>query len=202
MRSEPVSPSLQHAQGQTKQALFALSAAPKAKLLDGDQWRTAHRKAEGARRDNYNSHWLVQEAEFRRLHPQTSSPSTPPRTDDRSGLRVQNGHTALNGEYRWNKDSSPNVVRGPPKIPDPPRQNVQCSPRDPPSSERKSLDGDRHIVTSKADPTPPSGPTSSLTTPDREPGMLSVSGKKKCSHCAKELGKYSVVLMSYQSSGT
>ncbi|KAK3862018.1 hypothetical protein Pcinc_032077 [Petrolisthes cinctipes] len=76
----------------TKQTLLALSAIPKPKLTDNESWITK-KKAETQKRD-INKHWLLQEAEQRRLEqqdrisrqkytsaappPQPSSPQTIP----------------------------------------------------------------------------------------------------------------------------
>ncbi|KAJ1531716.1 hypothetical protein ONE63_000382 [Megalurothrips usitatus] len=83
MASSPTSST--GSQQMTRQTLHALSAAPRSKIIATDTWVQAKRKPESQRnsnRDHYQ-HWLIQEAEHRRITEQqqrnaTSRKSLPP----------------------------------------------------------------------------------------------------------------------------
>lgn len=181
----------------TKQTLYALSASPKAKLVEGDQWMVARRKTDGPRHDNHNQHWLVQEAEFRRLHPQQQNGVQ--RLEERPTLLATSPSSSSRPD--WSSPSATgqwNGARLPQNLPSrtvdqqrlPAGQHLSRTPSVP--SDQWHHDLDPKSPTSQPPAKPGLGPKPLV---DRETQMLSVSGKKKCSHCGDELGRGAAMII-------
>ncbi|XP_052744468.1 LIM domain only protein 7 isoform X2 [Bicyclus anynana] len=111
----------------TRHTLQALSAAPTPKLISNSEWQ--RQPPARLKPANYNQHWLIQEAEQRRLQEQRSPARTPARY-------------------------------APPLSTTPERRTVRPEVTEP-----------------------------------REDKMLSVSGRRKCSHCGEELGRGAAMII-------
>uniref|UniRef100_T1IPJ8 LIM zinc-binding domain-containing protein n=1 Tax=Strigamia maritima TaxID=126957 RepID=T1IPJ8_STRMM len=158
---------IQQHQPMTKQTLHALSALPKAKITDGDRW-IARRKPEAARRDPsaYNQHWLIQEAEMRRISEQQNRQAKSPGRAQQRPTQVQ---TQFYDQVDSGHSGHYNMLQ----------RSVGKSPED-----------NGEVVNSS---TTNNYSHSTMNSGDSQ--MLSVSGKKKCSHCAKELGRGAAMII-------
>lgn len=188
----------------TKPNLVALSAPPKAKLMDGEEWMQRRK------RENYHQHWLVQEAEFRRLQAAQVKESEKSLVEDR--LLYQPPHSP--SKHHIIDMDSPPIQRSSPRqtngtnglgevktqehfqkpVPRPPAKPVF-------QQNSSSSTGDRRTnppLTRNVDPSPPlsllnQNPPSSPNSSDTQ--ILSVSGKKRCSHCGTELGRGAAMII-------
>lgn len=194
-------PSDYRPQQMSKQTLYALSAPPKAKIVEGEQW-LARRKPENAP-TAYNQHWVYQEAEMRRINEQqdrlrrSHSPGrkelprevkTVPSQRTSGSSHVSNGIPMSSNEHEKHfTDSvinprSQNMLHKTASVPMP-RHQV-------PAPER------RDFAETIAPPPPPKNyPNSQNIGGSSDSQMLSVSGKKKCSHCGEELGRGAAMII-------
>ncbi|XP_050354679.1 uncharacterized protein LOC126776307 isoform X3 [Nymphalis io] len=135
----------------TRHTLQALSAAPTPKLISNTDWmQTRNQKARKPANFNYNQHWLIQEAEQRRLQEQR-------------------------------------VTRAPRAPRDPPPAHLSYAN---PIIGQHLLSQERH-----GRPEPIPRPDIPRTAEPREDKMLSVSGRRKCSHCGEELGRGAAMII-------
>ncbi|XP_026735923.1 LIM domain only protein 7, partial [Trichoplusia ni] len=130
----PPSHNTQHYHPMTRHTLQALSAAPTPKLISNTDWMQARNRKPA--NYNYNQHWLIQEAEQRRLEEQLRGARPLRHPHQRDSLT----HSALHSG--------------------------------------QPADGSR-----AARPEP---------RPDK---LLSVSGRRKCSHCGEELGRGAAMII-------
>ncbi|KAJ0172397.1 hypothetical protein K1T71_012370 [Dendrolimus kikuchii] len=128
----------------TRHTLQALSAAPTPKLIASSDWMQARNRKPA--NYNYNQHWLIQEAEQRRIEEQ------------RSKMRAAQRHS-----YHQDVTSAATLHTMVPL------SNSQQQL----SQEIKRRDRDV----------------------PREEKLLSVSGRRKCSHCGEELGRGAAMII-------
>nr|CAD7439615.1 unnamed protein product [Timema bartmani] len=170
-------------QQMSRQTLQALSAAPRSRLISTDNWMQAKRKPEGQRNNNYQ-HWLVQEAEHRRItEQQQRAPRRPPPP-------IQ--------QQVWNSQLAPRQDKPlPDSIIQTLTQRVQ---------NRVGLVDNKNIPRRRLEDSPSREapvqslpPANNIPQPvaqvDNQEKMLSVSGKKKCSHCGEELGRGAAMII-------
>ncbi|KAL1493264.1 hypothetical protein ABEB36_011349 [Hypothenemus hampei] len=158
----------------TKPSLKALSAIPRNRHTNS--WIAPIPTAE---RQNCNQHWVIQEAERRRLADQsksnwkTSGKQEKPlpdsvietitqRVQNRQSLNERNHQSTLRNEQHLNNDHSPIYVNHPQTI----NHAMPSVPFSPPAIDNNFQDR-----------------------------MLSVSGKKKCSSCNNELGRGAAMII-------
>ncbi|KAL4717313.1 hypothetical protein ACJJTC_017200, partial [Scirpophaga incertulas] len=146
----------------TRHTLQALSAAPTPKLISNSEWM--QRQPRKPPSYNYHHHWLIQEAEQRRIDEQRSRMRTNQRHSyhqDMSPSALQNMLPLSTSQQHLAdlKRSRPEVTRQEPRI-DAVRSENRSEPlkTDPTRADREDKDK-----------------------------MLSVSGRRKCSHCGEEL---------------
>ncbi|XP_046752113.1 uncharacterized protein CG43427 isoform X1 [Diprion similis] len=184
-------------QQMTRQTLQALSAAPRPRIVQGDQW-VQRRKSDvprGAQDMNYQ-HWLVQEAEQRRISEQ----------NQRSPRKVQSHVTGTSVPYSM-QCASPRVQDNKP-LPDSIiqtlTQRVQNRAQEKPLPPRRRLEhsSSHEHISAQHQAQQPLQPQQQraqqqITTNSAESQekMLSVSGKKKCSHCGDELGRGAAMII-------
>ncbi|XP_070169178.1 mucin-3B isoform X3 [Polyergus mexicanus] len=181
-------------QQMSRQTLQALSAVPRPRIVQGDQW-VQRRKSDvprGAHDVNYQ-HWLIQEAEQRRINER----------NQRSPARKSQPHvtgTSVPYNAPTRMDSKPL----PDSIIQTLTQRVQNKTQEKPLSTRKrseQVHTQEHLTTvqhqspqytlqSQKTHNPPI--TSNNGNQEK---MLSVSGKKKCSHCGEELGRGAAMII-------
>ncbi|XP_020293927.1 uncharacterized protein LOC109859782 isoform X2 [Pseudomyrmex gracilis] len=183
-------------QQMSKQTLQALSAVPRPRLVQGDQW-VQRRKSDvprGAHDVNYQ-HWLIQEAEQRRINERNQ-------VMRKSQSHVTGTSVPYNALIR--ADSKPL----PDSIIQTLTQRVQNKTQDKPLSTRRRQEqihnqepcGNR-VSTVQHQPlqyTVQSQKTQNAPTASNngnQEKMLSVSGKKKCSHCGEELGRGAAMII-------
>ncbi|XP_059058703.1 uncharacterized protein LOC131852093 isoform X2 [Achroia grisella] len=157
LRPKPVANGSTPYQSMTRHTLQALSAAPTPKLISNAEWMQNRQQPQRKPANyNYNQHWLIQEAEQRRIEEQ------------RNKLRAAQRHS-------YHQDMAPA-----------PLHNMMHL-----SSSQQHLPADlKRPVRPQPRPEPrPEPPTS------REDKLLSVSGKKKCSHCGEELGRGAAMII-------
>jgi len=170
-----------------------------------------------AGRTSYNQHWLVQEAEQRRIseqqmrHQQQQSPVYENSNYVGGGIQPQVPSVPPPSQYtnhqRPPPPPAPNAASNglPKQQPSPPNENMYANlgqhPPLPPNYQREIPPGPPTSSTNMrglpgpqvpprnthADGTSPKGGSS-----DR---LLSVSGKKKCSHCGEELGRGAAMII-------
>ncbi|KAI4501224.1 hypothetical protein M0802_003597 [Mischocyttarus mexicanus] len=181
-------------QQMTRQTLQALSAAPRPRIVQGDQW-VQRRKSDvprGVHDFNYQ-HWLIQEAEQRRIHEKNQ------RSPARKSQQHVTGTSVPYAAAPTRSDSKPL----PDSIIQTLTQRVQNRAQEKPLSPRRRLEhstSQEHIplqqhsntnqqlaLQQKPQQPPPPAPSANNNTTDNQEKMLSVSGKKKCSHCGDEL---------------
>ncbi|XP_030021275.2 LIM domain only protein 7 isoform X3 [Manduca sexta] len=149
LRPKPPPPPQPSANGtyhpMTRHTLQALSAAPTNKLISSSEWmqpRTA--RLQRPANYNYNQHWLIQEAEQRRLEEQ------------RGKLRAAQRHS-----YHDAAPAHNNLLAGTLST----------------SQQQLSPEVKRSVQEARDDK------------------LLSVSGRRKCSHCGKELGRGAAMII-------
>ncbi|CAG9828592.1 unnamed protein product [Diabrotica balteata] len=129
-----------------------------------DKWHHSKSNSEGR---NYNQHWLIQEAELRRISDQQKNLVTARHpTRQRNPTRITN------------EMAQPSVQRSEPIYKD---DYIQNTFRNHPQSVNHALPTVAY--------SPPAMPKESQ---DR---ILSVSGKKKCSYCGNELGRGAAMIV-------
>nr|XP_034836007.1 LIM domain only protein 7 isoform X3 [Maniola hyperantus] len=133
-------------QHMTRHTLQALSAAPTPKLISNTEWLQTRQQPPRPKpaNFNYNQHWLIQEAEQRRLQEQRSPARVVPRYSRDMPLRAHQ----LNNTTPERRPLRPELARDVPRSAEP-----------------------------------------------REDKMLSVSGRRKCSHCGEELGRGAAMII-------
>ncbi|XP_043257760.1 trichohyalin-like isoform X3 [Colletes gigas] len=181
-------------QQMTRQTLQALSAVPRPRIVQSDQW-VQRRKSDvprGAHDLNYQ-HWLIQEAEQRRISEK----------NQRSPARKSQMHvTGTSVPYAMaptRTDSKPL----PDSIIQTLTQRVQNRAQEKPLPTRRRLEhstshehlsalqhqSPQHVLQQQKPQQPPP------MNPENQEKMLSVSGKKKCSHCGDELGRGAAMII-------
>ncbi|GAB6026331.1 hypothetical protein CHUAL_012537 [Chamberlinius hualienensis] len=194
-------------QSSTKPNAVAISAPPKAKLMDGEEWMQRRK------RENYHQHWLVQEAEFRRLQAASQNrdnePLSPPSlADDR--LKYQQPSSPSKHHVADTDISSRQLspLRQP-SVPSnglsegktPGQLQKSIAPRPPakpvfnpppaPSTDRRTS----QPLSPKVNTTPLLLTQQSSASTNSDTQILSVSGKKRCSHCGIELGRGAAMII-------
>uniref|UniRef100_A0A1B6E150 DUF4757 domain-containing protein n=2 Tax=Clastoptera arizonana TaxID=38151 RepID=A0A1B6E150_9HEMI len=127
-------------QQMSRQTIQALSAAPRSRLISNDNWMQTKRKPKPAQ-DNYNyQHWLIQEAEHRRITEQNHRQNPPP------PRRTANPqvHSQLEQNLQWSQ-TTPQYTNWQPQKPKP---NHYSSP---PKEEQQN----NHWTTQLQRPVPP-----------------------------------------------
>ncbi|XP_076178818.1 smallish isoform X4 [Ptiloglossa arizonensis] len=181
-------------QQMSRQTLQALSAVPRPRIVQSDQW-VQRRKSDvprGAHDLNYQ-HWLIQEAEQRRISEK----------NQRSPARKSQMHvTGTSVPYAMaptRTDSKPL----PDSIIQTLTQRVQNRAQEKPLPTRRRLEhstshehlsplqhqSPQHVLQQQKPQQPPP------INPENQEKMLSVSGKKKCSHCGDELGRGAAMII-------
>ncbi|XP_076280021.1 smallish isoform X1 [Lasioglossum baleicum] len=181
-------------QQMSRQTLQALSAVPRPRIVQSDQW-VQRRKSDvprGAHDLNYQ-HWLIQEAEQRRISEK----------NQRSPARKSQMHvTGTSVPYAMaptRTDSKPL----PDSIIQTLTQRVQNRVQEKPLPPRRRLEhstshehltalqhqSPQHVLQQQKPAQPPP------MNPESQEKMLSVSGKKKCSHCGDELGRGAAMII-------
>ncbi|KAK3922898.1 hypothetical protein KUF71_001557 [Frankliniella fusca] len=234
----------------TRQTLHALSAAPRSKIIATDTWVQAKRKPESQRnsnRDHYQ-HWLIQEAEHRRITEQQQRNATSRKSLPSNLSQSQNSQSKVqsaNGQPSWQYQHSqhqntmhqishqhqlplhthPPHSHGPlqtasPPVPPPPRQEkplpdaiIQTLTQRVQNRASMNENNRRHENSPARDNRPPNqtvtnninnnlsninlnhSHTNGNYAANSQEKMLSVSGKKKCSHCNEELGRGAAMII-------
>ncbi|CAL1673250.1 unnamed protein product [Lasius platythorax] len=181
-------------QQMSRQTLQALSAAPRPRIVQGDQW-VQRRKSDvprGAHDINYQ-HWLIQEAEQRRINER----------NQRSPARKSQPHvtgTSVPYNAPTRTDSKPL----PDSIIQTLTQRVQNKTQEKPLLTRRrseQVHTQEHLTTVQHQPpqytlqSQKTQHTPITSNNGNQEKMLSVSGKKKCSHCGEELGRGAAMII-------
>ncbi|GAB1866543.1 hypothetical protein CAJAP_07622 [Camponotus japonicus] len=181
-------------QQMSRQTLQALSAVPRPRIVQGDQW-VQRRKSDvprGAHDVNYQ-HWLIQEAEQRRINERNQR--SPAR---KSQPHVTGTSVPYNAPIRT--DSKPL----PDSIIQTLTQRMQNKTQEKPLSTRKrseQVHTQEHLTTVQHQSpqytlqSQKTQHTSITSNNGNQEKMLSVSGKKKCSHCGEELGRGAAMII-------
>ncbi|CAH1635908.1 unnamed protein product [Spodoptera littoralis] len=150
----------------TRHTLQALSAAPTPKLISNTDWMQARNRKPA--NFNYNQHWLIQEAEQRRLDEQ------------RSKARAQ--------RHSYHHDAPPAIVPAPPAVVPPamPPMPPAAAPAPAPLYAMHALSTSQQQLSDVKRP---------VRTEPRDDKLLSVSGRRKCSHCGEELGRGAAMII-------
>ncbi|XP_073959635.1 smallish isoform X2 [Choristoneura fumiferana] len=168
----------------TRHTLQALSAAPTPKLISNSEWLAARTRKPPAAY-NYNQHWLIQEAEQRRLDEQRSKLRKAQRHSyhqDMPASTLLNMHHISSSQQHlpqeYKRLMRPDAIP-PPVRPEPPLRTTsefRPEPKTQISPKEKRLELEKH-----GEP--------------REDKLLSVSGRRKCSHCGEELGRGAAMII-------
>ncbi|KAL0123984.1 hypothetical protein PUN28_006061 [Cardiocondyla obscurior] len=181
-------------QQMSRQTLQALSAVPRPRIVQGDQW-VQRRKSDvprGAHDVNYQ-HWLIQEAEQRRINERNQR--SPAR---KSQPHVTGTSVPYNAPIRT--DSKPL----PDSIIQTLTQRVQNKTQEKPLSTRRRpeqvYNQEQHLTVQHQSPqytlqSQKTQPAPIANNNGNQEKMLSVSGKKKCSHCGEELGRGAAMII-------
>ncbi|KAM3960775.1 smallish isoform 1-T4 [Aphomia sociella] len=154
LRPKPVANGNAPYQSMTRHTLQALSAAPTPKLISNTEWLQARQQPQRKPANyNFNQHWLIQEAEQRRIDEQ------------RNKLRAVQRHSYHQDMAPPNLHNMMPLSASQQHLPVDPKRSIRPQPR----------------------PEPPA--------PRGEDKLLSVSGKKKCSHCGEELGRGAAMII-------
>ncbi|XP_034172426.2 smallish isoform X3 [Osmia lignaria lignaria] len=180
-------------QQMSRQTLQALSAVPRPRIVQSDQW-VQRRKSDvprGAHDLNYQ-HWLIQEAEQRRISEKNQ------RSPGRKSQMHVTGTSVPYATAPTRTDSKPlpdsiiqtltqRVQNRAQEKPLPPRRRLEHSS----SQEHLSTlhQPQQHVLQQQKSQQPP--PINN----ENQEKMLSVSGKKKCSHCGDELGRGAAMII-------
>ncbi|XP_013149287.1 PREDICTED: uncharacterized protein LOC106111688 isoform X2 [Papilio polytes] len=169
----------------TRHTLQALSAAPTPKLISNKEWLQARSRQPA--NYNYNQHWLIQEAEHRRIE------------EHKNKMRANQRHSYHDGHSV--PHNVPHVTHSQPILP-------QTQPYMPPSKHAQhngtqnaiyNSNQTRHLQTTSQQQLPPDfrgvreGREGREGRDDKH--VLSVSGKRKCSHCGEELGRGAAMII-------
>ncbi|XP_063896864.1 uncharacterized protein Smash isoform X2 [Helicoverpa armigera] len=167
LRQKPVPNGNANYHPMTRHTLQALSAAPTPKLISNTDWMQARNMSRKPANYNYNQHWLIQEAEQRRVEEQ------------RSKARAAQRHS-----YHDAPHPAPHPPHAPPA---PLAPHLPPAPLAPPhtlhamhalsTSQQQLSEVKRGVRT------------------EREDKLLSVSGRRKCSHCGDELGRGAAMII-------
>ncbi|XP_011302556.1 interaptin isoform X2 [Fopius arisanus] len=181
-------------QQMTKQTLQALSAVPRTRIVKNDQW-VQRRKSDGPRvtQDFNYQHWLIQEAEQRRINEKNQR--TPARKPHMTGTSVLYTATSAKPDGKPLPDSIIQTLT----------QRIQNRAHDRPPPIRRRLE---HSVSQEQLSIPHHQPhqhhammhqkvhqSPGASSVESQEKMLSVSGKKKCSHCGDELGRGAAMII-------
>ncbi|XP_018047704.1 PREDICTED: uncharacterized protein LOC108686761 isoform X3 [Atta colombica] len=180
-------------QQMSRQTLQALSAVPRPRIVQGDQW-VQRRKSDvprGANDVNYQ-HWLIQEAEQRRINER----------NQRSPARKSQSHvtgTSVPYNAPIRTDSKPL----PDSIIQTLTQRVQSKTQEKPLLTRRrpeQIHNQDHLTVQHQSSQYTLQSQKTQHTPiannsGNQEKMLSVSGKKKCSHCGEELGRGAAMII-------
>ncbi|XP_012057715.1 PREDICTED: uncharacterized protein CG43427 [Atta cephalotes] len=180
-------------QQMSRQTLQALSAVPRPRIVQGDQW-VQRRKSDvprGANDVNYQ-HWLIQEAEQRRINERNQR--SPAR---KSQPHVTGTSVPYNAPIRT--DSKPL----PDSIIQTLTQRVQSKTQEKPLLTRRrpeQIHNQDHLTVQHQSSQYTLQSQKTQHTPiannsGNQEKMLSVSGKKKCSHCGEELGRGAAMII-------
>ncbi|XP_047102346.1 uncharacterized protein LOC124721418 isoform X3 [Schistocerca piceifrons] len=178
-----------HIQGQqmTRQTLQALSAVPRPRLIPTDNWIQAKRKPESKRGTFNSQHWLIQEAEQRRITEQ----------QQRNAMASQKMPSQLSQPLLWMHQQPQQKKPLPDSVINTLTQRVQNKvdskkypnrTRAQDSQSREQIAGHHNILR-------PNGNPVTMNSDQTTEKMLSVSGKKKCSHCGEELGRGAAMII-------
>ncbi|KAF9409175.1 hypothetical protein HW555_011392, partial [Spodoptera exigua] len=148
----------------TRHTLQALSAAPTPKLISNTDWMQARNRKPA--NYNYNQHWLIQEAEQRRLDEQ------------RSKARAQ--------RHSYHHEAPPSVLAAPPPVVPPTMPPTAAAPAPAPLYAMHALSTSQQQLSDAKRP---------VRTEPRDDKLLSVSGRRKCSHCGEELGRGAAMII-------
>ncbi|KAF6211501.1 hypothetical protein GE061_012013 [Apolygus lucorum] len=211
-------------QQMTRQTLQALSAAPRSRLISNDTWQ-AQAKRKQPRPDNCNyQHWLIQEAEHRRIteqhqrqmgaiqqqRPVPMQQLHPSANNAKWQQQQQQLQQQQNSQYypenNWNQ-----VPAHHPAYPTQPQPPPQPQQRTAPQPKGKPLpDAIIQTLTQRVQRMNDNNNNNRRRheannmdyynhTPSKLDGakdkMLSVSGKKRCSHCGDELGRGAAMII-------
>ncbi|KAL0276043.1 UNVERIFIED_CONTAM: hypothetical protein PYX00_003716 [Menopon gallinae] len=198
-------------QQMTRSTLQALSAAPRSRIISNENWMQAKRKSDPPK-SNYNyQHWLIQEAEHRRIleHQQRASQPAARRP-------VQSYHPASPKNYAGTSPShhtvglpltpsghgqTPQKWMSPPRsdkpLPDAVIQTLtqRVQNRENKTSARRRMEVPMAPLQNKMCPPNPENYIQMNHPAESQERMLSVSGKKKCSHCNEELGRGAAMII-------
>ncbi|KAL6254454.1 hypothetical protein P5V15_014502 [Pogonomyrmex californicus] len=180
-------------QQMSRQTLQALSAAPRPRIVQGDQW-VQRRKSDvprGAHDVNYQ-HWLIQEAEQRRINER----------NQRSPARKSQPHVT-GTSVLYNAPTRTDSKPLPDSIIQTLTQRVQNKTQEKPLLTRRRpepVHNQEHLTVQHQSPqyTLQSQKTQHAPIANsngNQEKMLSVSGKKKCSHCGEELGRGAAMII-------
>ncbi|XP_069698666.1 uncharacterized protein smash isoform X2 [Periplaneta americana] len=184
----------------SRQTLQALSAVPRSRFISNDMWMQAKKKPDNqrgtGRESAYNyQHWLIQEAEHRRITEQQQRNAVSPRKPSHPW-----------GAPQPQSQSQPQPQPQPSPRQDKPlpdaiiqtltqrvqnRVSLHDGKNAAPSRRRLEDSPNRESQLQQAPP--PNNPA--LSGGDSQEKMLSVSGKKKCSHCGEELGRGAAMII-------
>lgn len=181
-------------QQMSRQTLQALAAAPKPRL--NDSWLQPRRNP----KPNNYQHWLVQEAEQRRITEHHQRQAVPPRRPVPPPPQQQQwGGGGGSPQYtNWQPPrTSPAQPRSDKPLPDAIiqtlTQRVQNRLGDP-NNNRRRLEP-LPVQTQSPLVEPRNHNHSHTAAAENQEKMLSVSGKKKCSHCGDELGRGAAMII-------
>ncbi|XP_031770444.1 uncharacterized protein LOC113520348 isoform X2 [Galleria mellonella] len=156
LRPKPVANGNTPYQSMTRHTLQALSAAPTPKLISNTEWMQSRQQPQRKPANyNYNQHWLIQEAEQRRIEEQ--------RNKQRAAQR-----------HSYHQDMAPAPLHH--------MMHLSSSQQHLPVEMKRPM---------RPQPRPEPRPEPTA----REDKLLSVSGKKKCSHCGEELGRGAAMII-------
>lgn len=153
----------------TRHTLQALSAAPTPKLISNTDWMQARQATRKPANYNYNQHWLIQEAEQRRI-------------EEARRTRAAQRHS-----YHQDipKPAHPTQIAHPTH---PAHLSHPAHPTHPAQlRDMHALSTSQQQLTSEL--------KRSIRTEPREEKLLSVSGRRKCSHCGEELGRGAAMII-------
>ncbi|XP_057323246.1 J domain-containing protein DDB_G0295729 isoform X2 [Microplitis mediator] len=187
-------------QQMTKQTLNALSAVPRTRIVKNDQW-VQRRKSDGPRiisQDLNYQHWLIQEAEQRRIN-EKNQRSPPQRKPQQHVTGTSVPYTATTTSYKSEGKPLPDSII------QTLTQRIQNRAQERPLPLRRRID---HSASQEHLPQAHHQPSAHLAmmhqkahqSPGTSAGesqekLLSVSGKKKCSHCGDELGRGAAMII-------
>lgn len=184
----------QQQQQMSKQTLQALSAVPRTRIVKSDQW-VQRRKSDGPRvvQDFNYQHWLIQEAEQRRIAEKIHRSPVRKSQQHVTGTSVPYIATPTRSDGKPLPDSIIQTLT----------QRMQNRAQERPQIRRRL----EHSVSQEHLPNAHHGSqhvammhqkinqSTNSSAIDSQEKMLSVSGKKKCSHCGDELGRGAAMII-------